>query len=164
MSIGVLDGGLGAKVAQEALDAIEETCTVVRANMDGFKLTQQYGVFHFLRLVFHCRKTFNRHVSAYHGKVVKCNSGNIIATFKTASDALNAIRVIRADIGAYNVGKGHDFRIESKMCLAEGTALVVGDIVIGPAWDAAAELVDARRTGEARMSTRKARNVLRVVT
>ena len=113
--------------------------------MNGFMLTQKYGIFHYLRLVFHCRKIFNRHVSDFHGKIVNYNSGNIIATFKTPSDALHAIRVIRADIDAYNVGKGHDYQIESKMCLASGTVLVVDDDVCGPAWDAAGVLVDARR-------------------
>ena len=136
--------------AKEQLSYLKQTCTILQSDMSGFtRLTNKYGILHFLTLVAHCRRIFRQNLPFYGGKVLKYDGDNIIAVFETPEDAAEAVRDIVEDINRFNIGKETDYQIRIKLGTSHGETLIVQNDCVGDAWEACCILgEDTAKVGE----------------
>ena len=72
------------------------SCTMVQSDMSGFtRLTSKYGIEHFLRLVFQCRKIFGHHTERFGGSILKYDGDNIVGLYPDPECCMQSIRLIR---------------------------------------------------------------------
>eukprot|EP00729_Bicosta_minor_P008140 gene8140-15634_t len=118
------------------LMAMKTDCVMLQSDMSGFtRLTQQYGILHFLTLVMHCRKIFKDNLAKFNGSVVKYDGDNVIAKFATCKEAVQGVRGIHADVVEFNTGIEKDYQIRIKLGMSSGAILIIGHDIVGEAWE-----------------------------
>jgi len=140
-----------------------ESMVLLQSDLSGFtRLTKQYGILHFLKLVLNCRKAFKRSIVNFPGKIIKYDGDNIICRFKTSKDALDCVFEIMKDIQTYNFRKKKDYQIHVKFGIAKGEAIIAkdGDIV-GHAWEECCSLSeDIAKVGDILISEEVRKDLL----
>jgi len=129
------------ETAKELLrERCEVTCTVLQSDMSGFtRLTQRYGIYHFLLLVANCRKIFrsacNENDSSG-GKIIKYDGDNVIVRFATPHQCIQTVRKIRHGIRQYNMTQPDpDFQIRLKLGVAHGPITIIHHDIVGKVWE-----------------------------
>merc|ERR1712232_1019415 len=95
----------------------------------------KYGILHFLRLVLKARSIFIPLIDVHGGRVIKYEGDNIIAVFTDAAHALQCITDARLLLDSYNAAREKDFQIRMGISVDSGEVLVVGNDLLGTAFD-----------------------------
>jgi len=127
-------GHLEVCVAQGTVD--KKSCVVMTTDLSGFtRLTKQYGILHFLRLVLKCRSMVIPAVNEHGGRKIKYEGDNIIAEFPNTDAAMCALAQFWKKIGDFNNNRAKDFQIRAGVGLAYGEVSLLGQDIVGPGFD-----------------------------
>jgi len=137
-------GGVGSP----ELNASE--LVIVTTDMSGFtRLTKQYGILHFLRLVWKARSIVLPALQQHGGWKVKYEGDNIIAAFPTVNAAIACIRGVAQQISEYNSVREKDFQVRIGFGVDVGEVHCLGHDIVGRAFDCSFKLAeDIAEVGE----------------
>jgi class 3 adenylate cyclase len=116
---------------------VEQTeCVILVTDLSGFtRLTKQYGILHFLRLVLKCRSVIVPLVIQYGGHKIKYEGDNVIARFPNSDAAMCAIAEAWKELMEYNHSRTKDFKIRAGCCLGYGEVAISGHDITGPGFE-----------------------------
>jgi adenylate cyclase len=103
---------------------------VLVLDMSGFsRLTQRYGIVHFLAMIDRMQDLVLPVVSApqYGGRLLKLVADNVYAVFPDAPLALDAAREVQRRLDAANVWLPADWDLHACIGIGYGDVLAVGD-------------------------------------
>lgn len=139
-------------------DAVMEKrkLVILTTDMSGFtRLTKTYGILHFLRLVLKARSLMLPAMAKVGGWKVKYEGDNIIGAFPNADAAICCLKSFVEQVALYNKTREKDFQIRIGCGLDEGEVEVLGDEIIGAAFDCSFKLgEDISEAGEVLITTR----------
>jgi len=131
---------------------LEQSSSMVALTTDlsGFtKLTKQYGILHFLRLVLKCRSIIVPLVNEHKGRKVKYEGDNVIAVFPSADLAVCCVAKVCKQLADYNNSRSKDFQIRAGCGLGLGDVAIQGHDIIGGGFDRSFRLAeDEAQPGE----------------
>jgi class 3 adenylate cyclase len=143
-------GGVGSS----ELSASE--LVIMTTDMSGFtRLTKQYGILHFLRLVLKARSIVLPALQKHGGWKVKYEGDNIIAAFPTVNAAIACIRGVVQQISEYNSVREKDFQVRMGFGVDVGEVHCLGHDIVGKAFDCSFRLAeDIAEVGEVLVTDR----------
>lgn len=101
--------------------------TVLVMDMSGFsRLTQKYGVVHYLSMVHRMQLVTQPIVEQHAGEVIKFEADNCFAAFDQALDAVRAAIALNIAFAALNIFTEVEFDIRVSIGLDVGDVLLVG--------------------------------------
>lgn len=111
-------------------DRFTRTLSVLVLDMSGFsRLTQRYGIIHFLAMIERMQQLVLPVVSAprYGGRLLKLEADNVYAVFPDAPLAVDAAREVQRRLDAANVVLPADWDLHACIGIGHGDVLAVGD-------------------------------------
>lgn len=117
-----------AAIDREIWETFGETRAVWVLDMCGFsRLTQRYGITHFLAMIQRLHGVVRPVVAAHGGHVVKTEADNVFATFPDVEGAVFAARSVQDRLAAANAYLPEDWDLHASIGIGWGEVLLVGD-------------------------------------
>jgi len=119
-----------AEIDRLIRDRFTRTLSVLVLDMSGFsRLTQRYGIIHFLAMIERMQQLVLPVVSApqYGGRLLKLAADNVYAVFPDAPLALDAAREVQRRLAAANQVLPADWDVHVCVGIGHGDVLAVGD-------------------------------------
>ena len=111
-------------------DRFTRTLSVLVLDMSGFsRLTQRYGIIHFLAMIERMQQLVLPVVTAprHAGRLLKLEADNVYAVFPDAPLAVDAARDVQRRLDAANVVLPADWDLHACIGIGHGDVLAVGD-------------------------------------
>jgi class 3 adenylate cyclase len=127
-----------------------QNVAILTTDMSGFtRLTKTYGILHFLRLVMKARAILLPEMAKVGGFKVKYEGDNIIGAFPNADASLACVKACVQQIREYNASREKDFQVRIGFGLDIGEVKIMGEDVIGEAFESSFKLAeDLAEVGE----------------
>jgi len=137
-------------------DLVVSELVIMTTDMSGFtRLSKQYGILHFLRLVFKARAIILPALQNHGGWKIKYEGDNIIAAFPGVDDAIACIHAVVEQVREYNVTREKDFQIRMGFGVDVGQVHCSGHDIFGSAFDCSFKLAeDIAEVGEVLVTER----------
>lgn len=134
---------LGSEALPPFPEIVQSDRYVFVSDMSGFtKLTKQYGILHYLRLVLCFRGVVEDCLQNLDGEVVKYEGDNVIATFSSCQDAIVFTHSVMEQVDEYNEGRSKDFQMQVKFGLSKGEVLLGPHMIFGSAFRSCYKLAE----------------------
>lgn len=116
-----------AKVEREILTRYQDSCSVLVLDTSGFtRLTQKYGIIHFLSLVVAMHDIVKPVIARHHALGYWGEADNIYATFPSARMAVQCALKIQHEIAKDNKRREPDERLDVCIGIGSGRMLRIG--------------------------------------
>ena len=105
-----------------------ETWAVLCSDMSGFTCrTQEFGIIHFLALIYEMRRLMKPIVLEHNGLIVKTEADNLFVIFRNLPEAIAcAVKMHKATL-QYSKSKTEDYQIAISIGIGYGEILKLGD-------------------------------------
>ena len=105
-----------------------ETWAVLCSDMSGFtRRTEEFGIIHFLSLIFEMRRLLSPIVLSYNGLMIKTEADNLFAIFREPDQAVLCAMEMHQATARYNESKTTDYKIAVCIGIGYGEILKLGD-------------------------------------
>jgi len=119
---------LDAKIRKQ----FEKKVAIFVLDMSGFsRLTQRYGIIHYLAMVRMMRRVVSPVIATHGGLVIKFEADNCFAVFKTADDAVSAALEINHDLDISNLTTPDESDVHVCIGIGYGPTLLACDDMYG---------------------------------
>jgi adenylate cyclase len=113
-------------------DTFEQQMTVMITDSVGFsRLTNEYGIIHFLALLKKVNDKLKPIVRQHNGKILSEWADNFVISFEKPKDAIHAGIAMNLCIREYNATAPRDSRFGICVGIGHGTVLYTGDDIFG---------------------------------
>lgn len=131
-------------------DGFEREIAPLVLDMSGFsRLTQRYGIIHYLAMIRRMRKVVGPQVKAHGGMVVKFEADNAFCVFPNPDAAIDAVLAINADLKILNDATPDESDVHVCVGIGWGKILLACDDMYGNELNLAAKLgEDVAEKGE----------------
>lgn len=115
-------------VDEKIWSMLGETWAVLCSDMSGFSSrTKEFGIIHFLSLIYEMRRLMKPIAMAYNGMILKMEADNLFILFREPQQALRCALEMHRATCLYNENKSTDFRIAVCIGIGYGKVLKLGD-------------------------------------
>ncbi|MEW6730140.1 MAG: adenylate/guanylate cyclase domain-containing protein [Acidobacteriota bacterium] len=105
-----------------------ETWAVMCSDMTGFTLrTEQFGIIHFLSLIYEMQRLLNPIILEYNGLLLKTEADNLFIIFRSPEQAVHCALAMHKSTQRYNENKTADYQILLSIGIGYGKVLKIGD-------------------------------------
>lgn len=139
-----------AEIDARIRDGFDREIAPFVLDMSGFsRLTQRYGIIHYLAMIRRMRKVVGPQVQAHGGMVVKFEADNAFCAFPNPDAAIDAAFAINADLKALNDGTPDESDVHVCVGIGWGPVLLACDDMYGNELNLASKLgEDVAEKGE----------------
>lgn len=105
-----------------------ETWAVLCSDMSGFtRRTEEFGIIHFLALIYEMRRLMKPIVTEHNGLIVKTEADNLFVIFRNLPEAVECATKMHKATIQYSKSKTEDYQIAVCIGIGYGEILKLGD-------------------------------------
>jgi adenylate cyclase len=117
-----------AELDEKIWSMFGETWAVLCSDMTGFtRRTDEFGIIHFLTLIYEMQKLLKPIVLAYNGLLIKTEADNLFVIFREPAQAVHCALAMHDATLRYNEGKTADYKIMVCIGIGYGKLVKIGD-------------------------------------